>query len=968
MDAGAWLWLGKTRLAQDKIEQATKDIQQALDIDKRYVAAHRALADVYERTERSEEAAELRTKAYELEKTLRKLAIFGPEFRNDLAPSRLGLTEGFDRTMGAAKAFDSRVPSPDVITDQVRAAAEERRQELLPWREEVKICEAASVVPVLFRDAEEAYSRSSDLVEAEDYEVAACGFGQARALYQTALEEFARVAGRDHELWLNWAEERAESDSSTRRRASVWLILAEARHRAGDSDGYREAMEHATSCIRVGFTVKPGDGADAMLRIAYVQLRCDDRDGAQSSAREAATFCDGIQTPGRKCFRLARCVGLLARLGETEQWNRLMPLALVEARKVSSRPRARDREVHPQFIKSIAYAEDLASDPALTAVEAMQGFESSDYGPRRAERAAPAYASVALAAAKSSDGDSAEQVRIFDRSYASACTQLAALLEVQPHHADLPRQRLADADAHLGHFDRAWVNATNIANPHKRNVTMMRILAHLAEAERWSDVLEFGKSLPLDAAGSEGLLWLAEARVRAGSSSMVGLKKWAEGQSSAVGRSAALAGIAVGVKHTVETQPRGDTVGVKPGEELAANDQDAGGEADSVDPLGPFDADAAADRQWWFDRASALAEKVADPVTRGWAWLQLASAYQDAEDKASFHSTIAAAVHCTAPTWSQILERRGRAQRRFGEESYIWRLGSREKDAEESQINALVRLLLAIEEAQYEASERRGASDTLLLALKCVEPMPRQGGYAAPVDARLTWLARIAGRARRRDHPAIAGAMMAGYPWSHEDRKKRDEKFLLGLAASEARDVWELTRWAEDRPSGVGATRERLTYVALLQAELARLAAERGDEDAYRQAAMQVGGLVNRGGNQASQSVLLPLAEATAKIGQPDVARDYAAQSRVRGPERERVQAAIAIAMVREGFLSDARELLDQTGIERAKLPARYALAKAEAAQDTADLEAIFQALGELRGKGEQAAALAGVAAGLSSP
>jgi len=965
MDAGAWLWLGKTRLAQDKIEQATKDIQQALDIDKRYVAAHRAMADIYDRTERSEEAAEMRTKAYGLERTLRKLAIFGPEFRNDLAPSTLGLTEGFDRTMGAAEAFDSRVPSPDVITDQVRAAAEQRRQELLPWREDVKICEAASVVPVIPGDAEEAYSRSIDLVKAKDYEVAAHGFGQALALYQTALEEFARVAGRDHELWLDWAEERAESDSSTRRRASVWLVLGEARHGTGDREGYRQAMQRAISCVRVGCTVDPVAGADAMLGISAVQLRCDDRDGAREAAREAAAFCEGIQEAGRKAFRLGRCSGVLARLGEADEWNTLMPVALNEARNVGRSSTSANAR-RPLLVKSVAYGEAWAYKSAFAAAESVAPADRHRYPPELAVFAAPSYASTAVAAARASGNGASEQQSIFDRSYAAACAHLSAFLRAHHPDACFARRQLVEADAHLRQFDRAWVSAVSIADPHKRSVAMMRVLIAKVQAAQWDDVLELGQHLPLEAAGMEGVRWVAEARVRTGRWDMVALKKWAEAQPNAVGRSAALAGIAAGVKGATDAGTEGDAVEAVPDGNLLSNgDNSSEQRSDDRNPEA-FDQSAAAEPDWWLARSARVTEGIEDPIARAWAWLQLAKAHQQTEDVASFRDAVSAAIHCTSPTWNQVLERRGHSQRGY-DGNYTWRSDHRVEEAEQARINALIRMLLAVEELQSETGDKREAFNTLLLALKCVEPMPRRGGYASPAGSQATWLARIAGRAQLRGRRDIAEIIMSGYPWSQVQAMRGTDRLLTGLAAAEANDPRQVESLAEEQQTKIGTVSERATYAAILYARLALLAARRGDKNAYRRAAMKVGGLVNASRAAASRSVLLQLAEAASALGEPDIAREYVDQSRVFGPERDAVLAMAATALLGEGRLEDARELLEGLRDEEAKVPVRYALAKAEAKRSSTELSSIFEAIGRLPSKAEKASALAGVGAALLS-
>ena len=112
---------------------------------------------------------------------------------------------------------------------------------------------------------------------------------------------------------------------------------------------------------------------------------------------------------------------------------------------------------------------------------------------------------------------------------------------------------------------------------------------------------------------------------------------------------------------------------------------------------------------------------------------------------------------------------------------------------------------------------------------------------------------------------------------------------------------------------------------------------------------------------------MLGLAEAAAVLGQPDVAREYVDQSRVHGPERDAVMAQMAAALIREGRMSEAHKLLDGIGDKKARLPARYAVAKAQASKASEELSTVFQEIEALSSNAEQASALAGVGAALQS-
>ena len=154
-------------------------------------------------------------------------------------------------------------------------------------------------------------------------------------------------------------------------------------------------------------------------------------------------------------------------------------------------------------------------------------------------------------------------------------------------------------------------------------------------------------------------------------------------------------------------------------------------------------------------------------------------------------------------------------------------------------------------------------------------------------------------------------------------------------------------------------------YAALLYAKLSLLAARRGDENRYQQAAMKVGGLVNIRRGSASPAILLRLAEATATLGETDVAREYIDQSKVHGPERDAVVADVVTAICQDGRISEARELLEQIRDEEAKVQASYAVAKAEADEPSARLSGLFERAEAMAGNAEKAAALAGVASAL---
>ena len=990
MDAGAYLWLGKTRLELGELEQAKADLAEALRIDDKYVAAHRALAGVYEKLEQPDMADASRETARTLETELRKADALGRDFAEDASPSRIAATDDFDPTTISTESLRSQVPPAELLTKKVREAAEIQRRPLAPLRRDLKACEATSVIPKLCADADDLYQQSVNLFDVKKFETAAIGFEKSQGRYRAALEAFEEVAGRDHVLWLDWARKKAEGDLPRDRKAPTWAVLAEAAYLTGDQEGYRDAIRLAVSGLKARGIVDPKAGATALLSVADVQARCGDRSGAKSSVLAAADFCEGIQDVGPKSFRLARCAGFLARLGENDEWTRRMHLALNTA-ETMGRPKTPERAYQPLFVRCIGYAEAWSADEAATSAEMLGTAFRRPYGPNLADWAAPAHASVVLAAAMSEgEGDSGETT--FYRSYTAACTHLATFLKVRAHgfNASLARHLLATADAHSGHCERAWVSAVNIPDPETRAMVMARILRTTISLRRWDRALQMAELVPEDPSGTEALCWSAVARVRQDGQSMVELKQWAEKRSGLAGRSVALAGIAVGVKARTDDPSKETSADTPHRDSSGATVEQVGALAERGDHLAAarafasippenrsdarlcelFDRSAAAVPHWWLEQAADITNKVEEPCVRARLWLLLARAHREANDQSDCRTAVAEAVHCTTAIWSRILARRGDASRGH-DGTFRWQGNSVSRKSEKAEIHSMLNMLMALESFQHEIGDRAEAFDTLLLALKCVETMPRDSGYSSPAtpDSLATWLSRIAGRAQLRGRRDIAEIIMRGFPWSQVQATRGTDTFLMGLAAAEAQDAAELEELAEEMrrraTTSLGGSSSMANYAALLYAKMSLLAARKGDENRYRQAAMKVGGLVNTSRGSASRAILLRLAEATAALGETDVAHEYIDQSKVHGAERDAVVVGLVTAMCHDGRISEATRLLEKIHDEEAKVQAWYAVAKAEADEPSARLSSLFEQTETLAGEAEKAAALAGVASAL---
>jgi hypothetical protein len=278
--------------------------------------------------------------------------------------------------------------------------------------------------------------------------------------------------------------------------------------------------------------------------------------------------------------------------------------------------------------------------------------------------------------------------------------------------------------------------------------------------------------------------------------------------------------------------------------------------------------------------------------------------------------------------------------------------------------------LFDIEEFQNDIGLKEDAFETLLLSLACAVSLPADGGYAAPTtpDSFCCWLARISGRAKRRNRDVVAGAILIGRPWSQVHALRDSDVFLAGLSAAEARETEALSGIMNELHAEAIRTHTsgRLTYAARLLAQRALIAAEAGDEDTYRSAAMTVGGLVNNGRSAAHRSVLATVAEAAAIAGEDLVAREFLKQSAVKGIERDNVLSLLAVNEMEGGMETDARETLAEIEEPAAAVDAWYPIAKCKAGKSSPQLGPVYEEITDLS-PAKRAAALAGVAAAVGT-
>lgn len=171
-----------------------------------------------------------------------------------------------------------------------------------------------------------------------------------------ALQEFERIAGQRHSIWVNWAKRRAEQVKASSLVTTTWLALADAFHSMGDEDGYKTAIGRAIANVAAGGLLDPGAGSYALLTIADLQKRCNDPGGARTTVKEAVLFCDGIPSASTRSFRLAQCAGLFAGLGDTNGWKQCIGKALGAAAQNVDRRDSRMLPRRKSIAQCVAYS------------------------------------------------------------------------------------------------------------------------------------------------------------------------------------------------------------------------------------------------------------------------------------------------------------------------------------------------------------------------------------------------------------------------------------------------------------------------------------------------------------------------------------------------------------------------------------------------------------------------------------
>jgi hypothetical protein len=634
------------------------------------------------------------------------------------------------------------------------------------------------------------------------------------------------------------------------------------------------------------------------------------------------------------------------------------------------------RKYGPYSVKCFAYCEAGNWEEAFAQVRVMENTViPAEHRSRSPGYYVTEYAQVALAAAQYGSDTKAGR-EMFERAYVAACTDLARFGHWQESCSPDARRVLAQADAIVGARDRAWIAAVHLPKATDRAAVVADIARKQVELKRYEHLDDLLKILSPDVTASPVMRWVAEAETRAGKRPMAELKRWANEMQNPEDSAAALAGIGVGTKNRQQITP--DAAGAtSPPQVIAADgsagggngrneitDKPAAGEILRTNRTNPqvremFDKAAASVPTWWIDRAIALTNEVPDALTRTSLWLRIAATQAEVGDVPGYRRSMEQATHSAVATWESMCFEQSR-NRDQSEPSFRPRFVTGGIDANTERIGAIIEALLEIETVHHQHGETRESIDVLLCGLRCAEVLHRSTGDFYSFNKAWTpqlWLARIAGRFRLRGRSDLADLMP--FRGSGDRVPTSFPSPYAALAFIEAEEEGGMQQMAEafkNHEVGAGCA-------ATIYAHLAELAARKGDADVFRKNAMTVSGLTTGRRYAASPVVFLKLARAAALLGETDLAREYVERSKAGGSHRDMALAEVIEQMARKNQIAEARTLLADLRDGQARVRARYAVVRAEAAATSAKLSTLFEDVESCPTAHEKAAALAGVAA-----
>ena len=960
----AYYWLGKSHFENKDFQAAVDAFTNAIKNKEDFVPAFFGRACAYE-------ALDQKDKAESDKKTGKQLGTAPGVRHDDTATDSTALVDMlYSKTKGLSpeslRAYltknDNKPSAVELAIESARESAEVSRQQAMAAKTLTTDIGPEVIAPTPTRKAQESFQRATDFFQKHRYELASLHFHVMEVQYKEVLAEFEKRAQSDFGLWLAWAKQKAEQLPKNKSTALVYAHFAFGCHQCGDQDGYAQWMKKAVSHIKSRGIADPAAGVSTLLIIADIQADCHDTDSALKSVQEAIVFCDGIQKAGGKSVAYARCAGYSAKLGDLKAWNDSWMQAQKYAKQVGDST-SDARALQPAYASCVAFAEASSLQKAIAAAEELPSDRCSrNYS---LEYLAPAYARIALSAAKSNDNHS-----IYEKCYVDTCAYLASFLDSHWPDANYGRAILARADASAGNCDRALIGAINTPSPDDRASIYALIIHKKVEQKDFDGACDVAGLLPPTDGFSSASYWLAQAE-SARQWSMLQLRQWAEKRSTPADRIMALVGVAAVIKQTGSlgkptTNGLADIQNNRPNQ--AANDAAALLRKSHDDPNASeaFDRIAASSPDWWLQEAQSLVATEKSPRLQAALWIHLGSAYASKGDQAAAKSCFCHAKQSAMTMWREIATTRSDARLNY-DGNYKWPSDFRAAKAETAKVIAILDTLMNLEYAQRQASAKEDAIDTLLLVLKSAEALARNPGYAAPLlpTDRAAWMARVVGRLTLCGRQDLADALFAQNPWCVVN-SLGCKQYLAGVAAAESHNKDELEKVATFFQPRAGSGSERDSqYAASLYVLRTLIAANEADETSYRKAAMTVGGLVNNSRYPAPKACFIGLAQAAAVMGECDVALEYVERAGGVRLDQFDVLAVIAVEMAKRGQIAEAQKLSKQIQDDAANVPVWAALATAETKASAGKLSVLLQKIDSCPINAMKAASMFGVASAL---
>ena len=965
-DIDAYVWRGRAYREKDDLPKAIAEFSEALRMNPKYQKALVQRARAYDKLGDEPKAqADWKLILPPAPPDSSKQTVF--DRMKSLAVPAIGTDKPEVKSL-------AKTDPTAILADLARRDAEAERRKALDAQRAAEAVDAKAVVPEQWEAADDLMVRSRALEDKGDFETAAWGFRRAQERFSVVIQEVDRVLASSPGLWFGWAREKAERVTDSTKKGPLWLTLAETSRQLGDDDGYSRAMEKAVAAAKSASLLDPAVGVQSLLAIADVRYRHQDTAGAMACVREAAVSCEGIDNASIRACSFSLCAGYFTRLGDTAGWDMALEKASQCIPQIA-RKGGYFKECAPFSIKCFAYCEAGDWERAFSQVRQMEHEIIPERRSTNPDYFAVEYARVALTAVRYGSDTKAGR-EMFERAYVAACFDLARFGHWQEGCSPDARRVLAQADAMVGARDRAWIAAVHLPKATDRAAVVADIARKQVELKRYEHLDDLLKILPPEVTASPVVRWVAEAETRAGRKPMAELKRWANEMQNPEDSAAALAGIGVGTKNRQQatSEPEGAAATRQPitaGSSPGGTDQPkettvapAAGEILRANRTNPqvramFDKAAASVPKWWIDRAIALTNEVPDALTKTALWLRIAVTQADVGDVTGYRLSMEQATHSAVASWESMCFEQNRGRNQPGT-SFRPRFVTGGIDANTGRIGAIIEALLEIETTRHQHGETRESIDVLLCGLRCAEVLHRSPGDFYSFDKAWTpqlWLARIAGRFRLRGRSDLADLMpfrgsgdrvATNFPSPH--------MALVFIEAEDESGMQQLVEAFKNHEVGAGCA-------ATIYAHLAELAARKGDADVFRKNAMTVSGLTTGRRHAASPIVFLKLAHAAAVLGETDLAREYVERSKAGGSQRDLALAQVIEQMARKNQLAEARTLVADLRDGPARVRARYAVVRAEAAATSAKLSTLFEDVESCPTAHEKAAALAGVAA-----